>query len=67
MIKTIFFLAVVFFLAGLLLNGGLPVSDGPAMFTYTIGEPGPILARYDISPLLGIVAVAIFLKWMMRR
>lgn len=68
MTRILLFLAGLFFLVGLFLKP--PISSGPsgpALFSYTVGDPQPILRSIDMSPFLGLVVIVIFVLVLFRR
>ncbi len=68
MVRIIIILAVVFFLAGLFLNP--PISSGPSAAPAGFGialDNHPVVRSIDLSPLLGIGAIALFMSWLSKR
>jgi len=67
MVRIIIVLAAVFVVAGLFLNP--PVSSGPSAaggFGFTLDNQ-PVVRSVDLSPLLGIGTIALFVSWIAKR
>mgnify|MGYP007024645277 FL=1 len=67
MVRFIIILAVVFFVAGLVINP--PISSGPAVpggFGIALDNQ-PVVRSIDLSPVLGLVAIGVFVSWISKR
>lgn len=68
MVRIIIVLAIVFALAGLFLNP--PISSGPSQAPALFGialDNRPVVRSVDLSPLLGIGVIALFVSWIAKR
>lgn len=65
MLRIIIVLAVLFFLTGLVMHPPVTLSDTApvTILAYTIGQPQPIVRSVDLTPVLGLVAIGVFLSW----
>lgn len=68
MIRTIIIIACCFYLAGLLLNPpiGAGPSSVPALFSLALDNQ-PVVRNVDVSPALGLIAIAVFVVWLSKR
>ena len=67
MVRIIIILAVVLFVAGLVINP--PVTPGPSMqggFGIAL-DNHPVARSIDLSPVLGLVAIGVFVSWLSKQ
>jgi len=68
MVRIIIALAIVFAFAGLFISP--PVSSGPstapALFSLALDNQ-PVVRSVDLSPVLGIGVIALFVSWIAKR
>lgn len=66
--RIIIVLAAVFVVAGLFISP--PVTSGPSTAPALFGlalDNQPVVRSVDLSPLLGIGAIALFVSWLSKR